>query len=400
MPYYICRLTGEDGRLLSRSVLAASPDECRKLYESEGLCVLSVARDWKKLQVRLFGKKVRDKDFIFFNQELMALIRSGYPILKSIETIAGRVKNIHLKELLLKVEADIRSGKALSEAFLPYEDMFSKVYTASLMAGEKSANLAGTIGRYVQYAKIVSQTKSKIRSALIYPTLLIIFSFILVGVLINFILPRFATFYQDYQAEMPAITTALISFAMAVRRNLVFILLFFALLFLAFLRFRKNKEAQVAFDKFKLSIPYGKTLWRESGVSLFSRTLGLLLEAGISLLSAIGIACQAMPNKFLVRSMKGMSDSIKNGQSLTESLAATEVFPGLALDMVRIGETSANLQGMLAEVADFYDERIRARIDTLVSLIEPIVIIFMGLVVAGMLLAVYLPIFNIIKIAR
>ena len=135
-------------------------------------------------------------------------------------------------------------------------------------------------------------------------------------------------------------------------------------------------------------------------MSLFSRTLSLLLEAGISLLSAIGIACQAVPNTFLVRSMKGVPDSIKNGLSLTESLAGTAVFPGLALDMVRIGEHSANLQGMLAEVADFYDERIRARIDTLVSLIEPIVIIFMGLVVAGMLLAVYLPIFNIIRVAR
>ena len=187
---------------------------------------------------------------------------------------------------------------------------------------------------------------------------------------------------------------------MAVRRNLVFILLFFALLFLVFLRFRKNEEAQVAFDRFKLKIPYGRTLLRESSVSLFSRTLGLLLEAGISLLSAIGIACQAMPNKFLVRSMKGMPDSIKNGQSLTESLAATAAFPGLALDMVRIGETSANLQGMLAEVSDFYDEMIRTRINTLVTLIEPIVIIFMGLIVAGMLLAVYLPIFNIIRVAR
>jgi len=400
MPYYICRLAGEDGRLLSRSVLAASPDECRRLYESEGFCVLSVVRDWKKVQVRLFGKKVKDKDFILFNQELMALIRSGYPILKSIETIAVRVKNVNLKEILLRVESDIRSGKSLSEAFLPYEDTFSKVYTASLMAGEKSANLAGTIGRYIQYAKVINQTKSKVRSALIYPTLLMVFSFILVGILVNFVLPRFSTFYQDYQAEMPAVTTALVSFALAVRRNTLLILILLAALFLTFLRLRKNEEARIAFDRFKLRIPYGRTLWRESGVSLFSRTLGLLLEAGISLLSAIGIACQAVPNKFLVRSMKEVPDSIKNGQSLTESLADTAVFPGLALDMIRIGETSANLQGMLAEVADFYDERIRARIDTLVSLIEPVIIIFMGLVVAAMLLAIYLPIFNIIRVAR
>ncbi|HEX2695093.1 MAG TPA: type II secretion system F family protein [Acidobacteriota bacterium] len=392
----------DDGRLLSRSVLAASSEEVRRLFESDGLCVLSVGRDWKKLRLgtRAFGQKVRPKEFILFNQELMALIRAGYPILKSIETLSGRVADIRLKEILIKVEKDVRSGKSLSEAFLPFEDRFSKVYTASLMAGEKSGNLAGTIGRYVQYAGTIARTKSKIRSALVYPTLLIVFSFILLSILINFILPRFAGFYKDFESDMPALTTGLIAFAMAVRRHLVFILLAVGLGALAFLRWMGKEEGRVAFDRLKLKLPYGRTLWRESAASLFSRTMGLLLEAGISLLAAVGIASQAVPNRALALDLKGLPDSIKNGQSLTDSLAATGVMPGLALDMVRIGETSANLQGMLADVADFYDERVRARIDTLVSLIEPLVIIVMGLVVAGMLLAVYLPIFNIIRVAR
>ncbi len=402
MPYYTCRLAAEDGRLLSRSVLAASTEECRKLFESDGLCVLSVGRDWKKLRLgtRAFGRKIKAKDFILFNQELMALIKAGYPILRSIETLAARVPDIRLKEILLKVEKDVRSGKSLSEAFLPFEDRFSKVYTASLMAGEKSGNLAGTIGRYVQYAGTIARTKAKIRSALVYPTLLIVFSFILLSILINFILPRFAEFYKDFQSDMPALTTALIAFAMAARRNAVLILLAAGLGALVFLRWVRKEEGRVAFDRFKLKLPYGRTLWRESAASLFSRTLGLLLEAGISLLTAVGIASQAVPNRALARDMKTLPDSIKNGQSLTDSLAATAVLPGLALDMVRIGETSANLQGMLADIADFYDERVRAKIDTLVSLIEPLVIIVMGLVVAGMLLAVYLPIFNIIRVAR
>ena len=402
MPYYTCRLAAEDGRLLSRSVLAASSEECRRLFEADGLCVLSIGRDWKKLRIgtRSLGRKVRAKDFVLFNQELMALIKAGYPILKSIETLAGRVTDLRLKEILLKVEKDVRSGKALSEAFLPYEGQFSKVYTASLMAGEKSGNLAGTIGRFVQYAGTIARTKAKIRSALVYPTLLIVFSFILLGVLLNFILPRFAVFYRDFQAQMPAVTTALISVAMTLRRFAVPILLAVGLAALVFIRWIRREEGRVAFDRFKLRIPYGRALWRESAASLFSRTLSLLLEAGISLLAAVGIAAQAVPNRALARDLKSVPDSIKNGQSLTDSLAATAVMPGLSLDMIRIGETSANLQGMLADIADFYDERVRAKVDTLVSLIEPLVIIFMGFIVAGMLLAVYLPIFNIIQVVR
>lgn len=402
MPYYTCRLAAEDGRLLSRSVLAASSEECRRIFESDGLCVLSVGRDWKKLRLgsRAFGRKVRAKDFILFNQELMALVKAGYPILRSVETLSARASDIRLKEILIQVEKDVRSGKSLSEAFLPFEDRFSKVYTASLMAGEKSGNLAGTIGRYIQYAGTIARTKSKIRSALVYPTLLIVFSFVLLTILINFILPRFAGFYKDFQSEMPALTTGLIAFAMAVRRHIVIILLAVGLGALAVLRWVSTEKGRVAFDRLKLKLPYGRLLWRESAASLFSRTLGLLLEAGISLLQAVGIASQAVPNRALALDLKDLPDAIKNGQSLTDSLAATEVMPGLALDMVRIGETSANLQGMLADVADFYDERVRARVDTLVSLIEPLVIILMGVIVAGMLLAVYLPIFNIIRVAR
>ncbi len=402
MPYYACRLAAEDGKLLSRSVLAASGDECRKLIEADGLCVLSVGRDWKKLRLgtRTLGRKIRAKDFILFNRELIALIKAGYPILKCIETLSARTTDIRLKEILLKIEKDVRSGKSLSEAFLPFEDQFSKVYTASLMAGEKSGNLAGTIGRFVQYAGTIARTKAKIRQALVYPTLLIVFSFVLLTILVNFILPRFAVFYKDFESEMPAMTTALMGFAMLLRRYVVLILLAAGLGALAFLRWVSKEEGRVAFDRFKLKLPYGRVLWRESAAALFSRTLGLLLEAGISLLSAVGIAAQAVPNRALALDMKGLPDSIKNGQSLTDSLASTEVMPGLALDMVRIGETSANLQGMLSDVADFYDERVRARIDTLVSLIEPLIIIFMGVVVAVMLLSIYLPIFNIIRVAR
>lgn len=402
MPYFSCRIAGEDGRVAVRSVLASTADECRRMLESEGGLILSVRRDWNRLEaqgIRL-GRKIKDKDIILFNQELVALIKAGYPILKSLEAIAARARNIYLKEILIKVAGEVRLGKALSEAFLPYEGLFSTVYTASLMAGEKSGNLPGTIGRFIQYARVISQTKSRIRSAMTYPTILLLFSLVLMSILVNFVLPQFADFYLSFEAEMPGITRALMSAAMFLNARWYLLAGAAAAAGIAVLRMWKRPGFRHRLDKAKLRIPFGRTVWTESAISLFSRTLGLLLEAGISLLTAVGVAIQAVPNAYLTGRLKDVPDHIKNGESLSESLAKSGAIPDLALDMVRIGESTANLQGMLGDLADFYDERVRGKIDTLVSLIEPVVIIFMGLVVAGMLLAVYIPIFNVIRIAR
>ena len=402
MPYYLCRLAGEDGRVQSRSVLAQSAAECRKTFEGEGVLVLSVRRDWNRLgNLGLkIGRKVKDRDIILFNQEFVAMIKAGYPILKSLESITGRVKNVHLREILIDVAAEVKRGKALSEAFQPYEAVFSPVYTASLMAGEKGGNLAASLGRYIQYTKMVTQTRARIRSAMTYPTVLIVFSFILVGILINFVIPKFAEFYQSYATELPRITRVIMGRATGLSRYWFVFAALLAAAVLAFFRLRRRPDFRYHADRLKLKVPFGRTIWHESGVSLFSRTLGLLLEAGISLIQAIGIAIQAVPNAWLVRRMRDVPDHIRNGEGLSDSLAGTGAFPPLALDMVRIGESSANLQGMLGDMADFYDERVRGKIETLVTLIEPVVIIVMGLVVAAMLLSVYIPIFNIIRIAR
>lgn len=401
MPYYLCRIACEDGRVENRSVLAMTAQECRQTFESEGLLVLSVRRDWNKLgNLGLTRRKIKDRDIILFNQELVAMVKAGYPLLKSLESISGRVKNDHLREILNEVAGDVRKGKAMSEAFQPYEKIFSPVYTASLMAGEKGGSLPASIGRYIQYTKMVSQTRARIKSAMTYPTILIIFSFVLMGLLMNFVIPKFAEFYQSYQTELPGITKLIMAVATTLSRYWFVIAAVVLAAAVAVARLRRRPDFRERLDRFKLRVPLGKTIWRESGVSLFSRTLGLLLEAGIPLLGSVGIAIQAMPNAWMVRQMAGVPDHIRNGEGLSDSVTQADVFPDLALDMVRIGESSANLPGMLGDMADFYDERVRGKIETLVTLIEPVVIIGMGLVVAAMLLSVYVPIFNIIRIVR
>lgn len=385
---------------MTQSFFAPSSQDCQKYFEEEGYCVLSVKKDWKKIKLGTlpFEKKIKDKDFIAFNQEFIALIKAGYPILKSIGIIINRVKNVYLKEILMNVEKEIRAGKSLSEAFSPYEKMFSKVYTASLIAGERSGNLPSTLSRFIGYSRRISQTKSRIKSALTYPTLLLIFSFFLMGILINFVIPRFSGFYADFEAQLPLITRILMSFSLTVRNHLGYILGGFLVLILLYFQLKKRSHMRVYLDQMKLKIPYGKGLWLESSVSIFSRTLAILLGGGISLLQAVGVASQAVPNRYLSRRMENLPPDIKNGESLWASLRKIGLFPPLGLDMIRIGETSANLEGMLEEVADIYDERIRTKVETFVSLIEPVIIILMGIVVAVMLLSVYLPIFNLIRV--
>jgi len=402
MSAYICRIADENGTVSVRSYPGATPEDCRRHFEADGLCVLSVRRDWRKISLASLGseKKIKSRDFIMFNQEFTAMLRAGFPALRSLEAIAGRTKNPALKTVLSRVENDIRHGKALSEAFAPFEDRFSKIYTAALMAGEISGTLPETIGRYIVYAKTVDRTRRRIRSALTYPTLILGFSVGLLFILLNFVLPNFSGFYADFDAQLPLITSSLIDFSLFVRRNAFVWPILAVVLSVGYVRMKKNPRANLRLERLKLKAPFARPLIIESAVSLFSRTLSLLLGAGASLVEAVGLAAHAIPNKSLVARMEVVPAGIRNGESLSETLGQVDFFPPLALDLIRIGEASANLAGMLQELADVTEERIQQKLDTLVSLVEPVVIIFTGALVAGMLLSVYLPIFRIIQVAH
>ncbi|MHB8054395.1 MAG: type II secretion system F family protein [Candidatus Aminicenantales bacterium] len=402
MSSFVCRVADEAGNVLRRIYPAATADDCRQYFESEGYCVLSIRRARRKFVLALRGsdKKIKPRDFIMFNQEFTAMIRAGYPVLRCLEAIGGRTKNAALKSILRRVENDIRHGKSLSDAFTPFEDRFTKVYTAALMAGEISGTLPETIGQYVVYAKTIDRTRRRIRSAMTYPTLIICFSIVLLLLLLNFVLPNFSSFYADFDTQLPYLTATLIKFSLFLRRNAFIWPVLLAAGIFVYLRLKRNPEMKRRFDELKLKVPLARPLIVESAVSLFSRTLGLLLGAGDSLIEAVTLSSQAIPNKFLAGRMESVPAGIRNGEMLSETLGKAGFFPPMSLDLIRIGESSANLSGMLRELAEVTEERIQQKLDTLVALVEPVVIILTGVLVAGMLLAVYLPIFRIAQVAR
>ncbi|NMD10739.1 MAG: type II secretion system F family protein, partial [Acidobacteria bacterium] len=317
MSSYICRIADDAGTVFRRTFPASTASDCRRHFESEGFCVLSVRRERRKIGSLLRGSegKIKARDFIMFNQEFTAMIRAGFPVLRCLETIGGRTKNPALKNVLGRVENDIRHGKALSEAFAPFEDRFSKVYTAALMAGEISGTLPETIGQYVSYAKTIDRTARRVRAALTYPTLIICFSAGLLLLLINFVLPNFSEFYADFETSLPYLTSALIQFSLFLRRNwIIWPVLAAALVVLAW-RMKRNPDMRRRWDRLKLRVPVARSLIVESAVSLFSRTLSLLLGAGASLVDAVALASQAVPNKHLAGRMEPVPAGIRNGEA-------------------------------------------------------------------------------------
>lgn len=403
MPIYNCKFSDEGGRIQTLTIFAKDREEAKKFIEGKGFLPLRIKLDifsiLKNLRI-IFARKVRDNDFLLFNHEFVALIKSGTPILRALDILSDRAKDPLLREILFNVKEDIKKGKSPSEAFSPWQNYFSSIYIASLLAGERTGNLEGTIRRFLVYHRTLIIVKRRIKYALAYPVLLFLFAITVLFVLLSFIIPRFASFYADFEAQLPSITLFLISFSKFFAKNIKFLIILI-LLVIFFLEWARRKEkGKYLLHKVLLKIPFVSDYIKKGSVSIFSRTVGLLLEGGIPLVSALETGVKALPNKFIAEVFSRVARDVRGGESLSSSLERTGFFPEISIEMVRVGESTATLPEMLSEVANFWDERIEERLSATVSLIEPVVILFMGVLIAGMLLSVYLPLFRIVTLVR
>lgn len=403
MPIYNCKYSDERGKIQTLTLFARNREEAKKFIEAKGFLPLKIKFDifsfFKNLRI-ILARKVRDNDFLLFNHEFVALIKSGTPILRAIDILSERTKDPLLREILFNVKEDIRKGKSPSEAFSPWQNYFSSIYIASLLAGERTGNLEGTIRRFLIYHKTLITVKRRIKYALAYPILLFLFAIVVLFVLLSFIIPRFASFYADFEAQLPSITRFLIDISKFLARNLKFFIIIILFLALMLEVARRKERGKYLIHKFLVKIPFLSDYIEKGSISIFSRTVGLLLEGGIPLVSALETAVKAIPNKFIAEKFSRVPKDVRGGESLSSSLEKTGLFPEISIEMIRVGESTASLPEMLSEVANFWDERMEERLSATVSLIEPVVILFMGVLIAGMLLSVYLPLFRIVTLVR
>jgi type IV pilus assembly protein PilC len=402
MAEFICRLGTPTGEVVTRTVEAAAERDLRSRLEREGYRIFSVSATGAAGVRRALGgeiraRKIKTEDFLLFNQQLAALLRAGLPILQAIGILRKRVPNERLRLILEDVEEKVRSGLALSQAFAAQGDVFPRIYIASILAGERAGALDEVLGRYVSYQRTITEARRKIKKSLTYPAVLVSASIVLVMILSTYVIPKFMQLYGSVGSQqLPTITIAVVSTAEFISANLVWILptVIGAVIFLFY--WRRTASGRLAVDRWVLKLPVAGETVRQITIAQFTRSLATLLAGGITLPESVEIASESITNRALRLASNGVLVGIREGRGFTESLEASGWVSELALDMIGVGERSGALREMLDEVANFYDGELDVRLNTITTFMEPMILVFMGSLVMTILLAMYLPLFNMI----
>ena len=399
MSQYLCKYADPQGRVREEVESAESEDELRQRLSDRGFLIYSIKPrrsigEWKLDNVQPAGRKLPLEQLLIFNQQFVTLTRAGLPILKGLDLLVGNIKNRRLRTHLQSVHAKVKTGMPLSEAFQS-EGVFPPIYTTSIMAGEKSGSLPEVIERYVAYQKVALGARKKILVSLIYPAVLVFLVFILILFLVTYVVPEFASLYESMDAQLPYMTQLLVAFGVTANENLWLIALAVVGIGSSLAWWFRSDRIRDSLDGFKLKIPVFGQIWIKYQVSQLCRLLGTLLQGGIPLLQALETTGASLGSRLLRESIAQSREMVREGQPLSRGLAAAGIFPSLAVEMVNVGESTGSLPAMLHSVAEFFDDDVNTMMSAALSLIEPAIMIFMGIFVAFVLISLYLPIFTL-----
>jgi type IV pilus assembly protein PilC len=398
-----CRLGTPGGEIIEGVYVAENEARLRRDFEDKGLYVLGMRRGGRVAFSTLSlpsRARISTREFVVFNQELATLLKAGLPLVQSLEILRRRVSNLVFKSVLDDVYERVRAGSALSEAFEAHGSMFPGVYTASLMAGEKSGSLEQVIRRYVTYVKVVAGVRRKTISALVYPTILLALSIVVVALIVLRVVPAFGSFYEGFGEELPASTRFIVALSALATNYFIWILLGLIALVVALWLWLKRPGQKQRFDRWVLRLPGLGPVARKFATSQAARTLATLLGGGIPLVNAIEVSARAIRNQHVSHQLMTVAQQVREGRAMAAAMSDTGAFPDVAMKMVEVGESTGALQEMLNSLADFFDEEIETNLGRFITIVEPVLLIVMGLVIASLLLSLYLPLFNLSDVVR
>lgn len=404
MAEFVCRLGTPAGEIVTRTVEAAAVQEARARLEREGFKVFNITppkAEGLTAFTRVTGSsgrsRVKANDFLLFNQQLAALLRAGIPILQAITMLRRRATSVRLRAVLEEVEEGIRGGAALSQAFAAQGAVFPRIYTASILAGERSGALDEVLSRYVNYMRRSVGLRRKIRGALAYPMFLLAASLGMVIFLVMYVVPRMSDLFAGFGGNLPFVTQIVLTLSGWLTGNIFWFAPLLVVTAVAVGIWSRTPAGRLTIDRWKLKIPIAGKLLVQLSVAQAARSLATLLAGGITLVESWEIAAESITNLELRRRSSSILPLIREGQSFTESLERAGWLPALALDMIGIGERSGSLREMLDEVATFYDAEAEVKLEQLTTTLEPAILVVMGGIVVVILLAIYLPIIESIS---
>jgi type IV pilus assembly protein PilC len=384
------------GEIHQQVAEAESERELRDRFTEQGFLIYSIRPRGEGVtqSLRPSGKKLNVEKFLIFNQQFVTLIRAGLPILKGLELLADRLTDPKLSRHIQGVRQEVKNGALLSEAFAR-QRVFPPIYVTTVLAGERSGSLADVLDRFITYQKLSLSVRRKLLTSLLYPAVLVVLAACLIVFLVTYVVPNFATLYRDMQATLPVPTQILIALGTTARNYVLAGFGAFVLGIVAFRIWSRTPSGSERVDRFLMRVPMVGEVWLKYQVAQFSRVLGTLLIGGIPLLQALETAADSLGTQVLKRVLEKAVKTVREGQSLSQSLRAAKIFPSLAIDMIEVGESTGALPAMLSSVAEFYEDDVSTRVTAMLSLVEPGIMICMGVFVAFVLVSLYLPIFSL-----
>src|SRR5438270_3359778 len=400
MPEFIVRVGTPEGEIIERHVRATNARAAQEELRRQGMHVFDAKRGAIALSDLIPRRGgVSTERFLTFNQELLALTKAGLPIVQSFDIMLERQKSVRFRDILTDIRDKIKSGVALSDAFASYGSLFPPIYSTSLRAGERSGDLEGVLRRFLRYQKLIFNLRKRVIGALIYPVVLILLSTAMVFVMLTIVIPRFADFYAGFVADLPAFTKLMIQLATGLRQHII---IDYSSMFIAIFLLRRwiKTAGRLLWDRFKLKVPMVGGILHRFALMQFTQSLGTLLSGGTPMVPAIEIASQSVTNQLVSQRIAGIVQNVREGEPLWRSLESTGGVSDLAVEMIKVGESTGALTEMLANVSEFYDEEIESRLARVVAAIEPVILVFMGLVIATLLYAFYLPLFQLTSVGQ
>lgn len=400
MPQFTVRVGTPEGDIVERQIQAGSARAAQEEFRSQGMYVFETKRSALTLGDLLpHRKSVSTERFLLFNQELLALVRAGLPIIQSFDIMLERQKDLRFRAILTDVRDKIKSGAALSDAFATYGDLFPPIYSTSLRAGERSGDLEGVLRRFLRYQKMILNLRKRVVGALVYPAVLVTLSMAMIFIMLTFVIPKFTEFFTGFDAQLPIFTRIIISLAAFMRSNVILILIGVVVASYLFRRW-VSSSGRLVWDRVKLHIPFVGGIFHRFAIMQFTQSLGTLLSGGTPMVPALEIASQSVTNQLVATRVFDVVRNVREGEPLWLSLDASGVMSDLAVEMIKVGESTGALTEMLNNVSEFYDEEIEARLGRMVAAIEPIILIIMGVVIAVLLAAFYLPLFQLSSVGQ
>lgn len=393
---FVCRYGTPDGHVLTEVEVGSDAESVRRELERKGFYIFEVRPRGVpfKLALPWRRKKIPDDQFLAFNQEMAALLRAGLPLIQALELMLERMENEKLRSVLVEIHDRVSSGEELSEAFANFGELFPPLYPATLKAGERSGELEQVIRRFIRYQRLVLSARKRVTSALVYPAVLICLSIAMLTLMSVYVVPNFTKFYADLDAELPAMTQVTLAVSFWLRRNFLYVILGVIATYMGFRIYKETPDGRRTFDRWRLQIPALGSIFHQFSLSEFCRSLSTLLSGGIPLVNAFEISAGAISNSHISATVKPAIGRVREGQAFHQALDETGVFPHIAVDMIKVGEATGSLDEMLSSVSDYFDDRVETRMQRLLSLVEPMLLIIMGILIGFILISVYLPMFT------